>query len=180
MDHEAAGLICAGSVCEDQGNTGVIARRCRIGDRGHMLGRRHIDADSLNHLRSKSRRVYLRDSKSIWVIADQREGMPLLAHRQTRSPRHRPAFQHGVEFEPQVITQSPRRFCTTNAPAAWPPGFGGGSGIRVKSRLGTYSINGLFRAPVFAVFECGAKVDDLRKPNWRVGFRNISRRAWHG
>jgi hypothetical protein len=28
--------------------------------------------------------------------------------------------------------------------------------------------------------ETGAKGDDLRRPNWRVGFRNISRRAWHG
>jgi hypothetical protein len=38
-----------------------------------MLGRRHIDVDSLNHVRSKTRRVHLRDAKSIWVIADQPE-----------------------------------------------------------------------------------------------------------
>jgi hypothetical protein len=26
----------------------------------------------------------------------------------------------------------------------------------------------------------GVKGDDLTRPNWQVGFRNISRRAWHG
>jgi hypothetical protein len=49
---------------KDQGNIGMITSRCRIGDRGHMLGRSHIDTDSLSHLRSKTRRAYLRDAKS--------------------------------------------------------------------------------------------------------------------
>ena len=33
----------------------------------------------------------------------------LLAQRQTRSPRHRPAFQDAVEFQPQIVMQPSRR-----------------------------------------------------------------------
>jgi hypothetical protein len=36
-------------------------------------------------------------------------GQPLLARNEARSFRHRPALQHAVEFQAEVIMQPPRR-----------------------------------------------------------------------
>ena len=57
------------------------------------------------------------------------------------------------------------------------------AGLQCLRRLRTYSFNGLFRAPVVAVFECGAKVttQEAERASWiSQYFKARLARAAHG
>ena len=57
--------------------------------------------------------------------------------------------------------------------------LGGGRSVMTVPSALRFEVYACCR-PRSRLFECAAKGDDIRSPNWRVGFRSISRRAWHG
>src|SRR5262249_31515220 len=79
-----------------------------------------------------------------WVIFDL-DSQPLFARHEAWSTRHRPAFHHAVEFEPQVVVQSRcRMLLYDDGIAAFGGPFAFGFGGDAKSAFGPIRLQPLF------------------------------------